>query len=155
MKIEKQVCTFEQAKRLKELGVEQVSFFYHYQTFINSVEEFKIIPSQYEDYGSILNTGCIERVIGGMTTNQFYSAFTVAELGVMLPPDLWASYSYTDDELSFACHFWKQIDDSQHFSNSFYRKYAETEAEARANILILLLQNLRITPEEVNARLKD
>lgn len=59
--IENQVCTLEQAKRLKELGITQDSTY-----FINSKGQ----P--------------IEAWIVEGDEDQFHAAFTVAELGVML-----------------------------------------------------------------------
>lgn len=60
MKIEDQVCSLEQAKRLKELGVKQDSFFY------------------FEVFTGLIVTG------GDFMGDPISSAFTVGELGVML-----------------------------------------------------------------------
>jgi hypothetical protein len=62
MKISNQVCTLEQAKRLKELGVCQESYF-HYGDHMDGVFE------------SWMHEG---------DEDTFYAAFTVAELGAML-----------------------------------------------------------------------
>src|SRR5574341_2010928 len=62
MKLENQVCTLEQAKRLKELGVTQESYF-HFGDHLDGVTE------------SWMHEG---------DEDVFYAAFTVAELGVMI-----------------------------------------------------------------------
>jgi len=109
MKLENQVCSLELAKQLKELGVKQESLFwwwndgiYHY-TLLDGVE--------------------IEDAI---------SAFTVAELGEMLPNDF---ISGTDSWGHYCC--WSEsnviiVDDVFN---------ADTEANARAKMLIYLLEN--------------
>jgi hypothetical protein len=67
MQLEKQVCSLEYSKKLKELGFEQDSLFCYADIFGNG--EFTEI--QYE------NDDSCERY-------DFISAFTVAELGEML-----------------------------------------------------------------------
>ena len=67
MKLEKQVCSLELAKKLKELGVKQESLWYWNQTF-----EAKRKPHPY-----------LFEVQGWDKTHHKYSAFTVAELGEM------------------------------------------------------------------------
>jgi hypothetical protein len=67
MKLSEQVCALEQAKKLYALGVERRSLFYHFHGRI-----------EHEAFGS-----------------EYYSAFTVAELGVMLPP---FTYSWMGNE---------------------------------------------------------
>lgn len=72
MKIENQVCTLEQAKKLKELGIECKSLF------------------QWRDY-SMLKDNRIEPLVSyervtvsHASVMQVFNAFTVAELGVMI-----------------------------------------------------------------------
>src|ERR1700689_4384174 len=69
MKLESQVCSLELSKRLKELGFKQESLFYWYNT--KGDERF---------YG-------IAYTKGSKLKNTF-SAFTVAELGEMLPRNI-------------------------------------------------------------------
>jgi len=74
MKIENQVCTLEQAKRLKELGVEQVANLY----WKEDTDKDRL----YDPW------------IGG----EKYAAFTVAELGVMIGSPIGEKVnSYTTD----------------------------------------------------------
>lgn len=125
MKLEDHVCALSQAKRLKELGVNGKSYFHW--VFRNKPREFW----QVEELG----------VFEGLQSPQDeYSAFTVAELGIMLPD---AYISWFDGE------FWHcDIDED----SSFYL-LGKTEAEARCEQLITLLISGEITIEEINKRL--
>ena len=68
MNVKDQVCSLKQAKRLKELGVKQESLFYHFQQTEN--DDPDVISCDIKDF---------------FNHAIFYSAFTVAELGNMLP----------------------------------------------------------------------
>ncbi len=70
MKLENQVCTLEQAKKLKELGIVQDSLFYHIECNPNVFEIEQIDENSYKNYDK---------------GDPVFSAFTVAELGEMLP----------------------------------------------------------------------
>lgn len=74
MKLESQVCTLEQAKRLQELGVTQVSIWFW--------ETLKHFPDCAENrLTAWFNAG---HSISQDVVTGIFSAFTVAELGVML-----------------------------------------------------------------------
>lgn len=107
MEIEKQVCSLELAKKLKELGVKQESLFFW-----------------KPDGGWHLSQKLGQHVI---------SAFTVAELGEILP-----NYFVSG-----------RINDNYQVEVPFEvpRKYreAKTEADARAKCLIYLIENKLIT----------
>jgi hypothetical protein len=121
MKLEDQVCTEQQADRLKELGIIQESLFYHTHS------DWGVMPRKSDFSGNPS------------------SALTVAELGVMLPPGYDTMYCTNDG--------WRGFDlDGQDMCDS---KPFATEAEARAAMLIYLLETNIITPAEVNERLKD
>lgn len=66
MKLEDQVCSLELAKRLKELGVKLESLFYWH-------------------YWDNRNTWTLEPAGRYKDEEPFFFAFTVAELGAMLP----------------------------------------------------------------------
>ncbi len=66
MKLEDQVCTFEQAKRLAELGIVQDSLFYWKENEIQTVVTDREMKSWIDKY----LPAC----------NKYYSAFTIAEL---------------------------------------------------------------------------
>lgn len=140
MKINDQVCSWEQGKRLKELGIEQKSYFYHtVLEHIIHVDYLCVNPDDRMD------------VIG--------SAFNVAELAVMLPihypswrfpvpgkgKDMWIA--------TVICEPKPPGLDDIHTAHEFDRM-ADTQAQALATLLIALLVTEAITPEEVNDRLK-
>lgn len=118
MKLEQQVVSLELAKKLKELGVKQESEFYWTEFFGDRYE------IKHKDFAS-----------GGQTGNC--SAFTVAELGEMLPdgyvavkqPDGWYHGDYAHD-----------LEDGI-FVNTHLGSNADTEADARAKMRIYLLEN--------------
>lgn len=144
MILEKQVCTLEQAKRLKELGVEQESIFV---------------------WGALNNSlwYIAEHKRPNKDTDNTYSAFTVAELGVMLPTKIKALYPKQDANNFEICLYFENDSFVVCYENhGLYHSYAtvatsqgDTEAKVRAAMIIHLLENGIITPEEVNARLKD
>lgn len=169
MKRENNFCTLAQAKRLKELGIVQESLFYHYQQFVNGQEAFGLYPMDYEDYGRLAENESMVRALDGESKNQIYSAFTVAELGVMLPCRIWDIEKHYDLSLTKADNTWHQ--ESTGTKTEFEYEYSfmdhekvmhilddeqcnyPTEAQARAAMLIYLLENNHITSSEVNSRL--
>lgn len=122
MKLSDQVCSLKLSKRLKELGVEQTALSF----WNNEVDPPKVIFSGYEvaQYGG------------------FCSAFTVAELGELLKP-FKLPYIYRADD----GYKWRIQEDEIH--NFDYEKmgkaidfyYSNTEANARAKMLIYLIEN--------------
>lgn len=127
MKLEDQVVSLELAKKLKELGVKQESLFHWTETHIPYIEWVV----KYNPQGLF----------------QTLSAFTVAELGEMLP-----NIVQTGDTLSqpvtgksnnkpgYGCSL---IDANRVTTHSLHQ--AETEADARAKMLIYLIENNLIT----------
>lgn len=133
MKLEDQVCSLASAQKLKELGCKQESL------FIWKVDD------RLDDLGYELVP------VAGYTTSvrnrhNNYSAFTVAELGEMLPEYIgeWFLEMYKDSS-NLASEEWflvryverdgiggEEIKTGFHCSN---------EAEARAKMLIYLLEN--------------
>jgi hypothetical protein len=125
MKLEKQVTSLELAQKLKELSVEQNSLF---KWFI-SPEGWKIVP-QTEDTGLLICP----------------SAFTVAELGEMLPALIEPSSSI----IGYLSTYKRQVPSANKLWGINYQNYnervvcyenADTEADARAKMLIYLLKN--------------
>lgn len=117
MELSKQVVSLELAEKLKDLGIKQESLFYwfpHREMETHELIEWKIIQ----------NTG---------GSDESCSAFTVAELGEMLP-----NYFVSG-----------RINDNYQVEVPFEvpRKYreAKTEADARAKCLIYLIENKLIT----------
>ena len=132
MTIEEQVTSLELSKKLKELGVKQESLFY-WKTY--EPDQFDTVP-----HPKIINF----KEEPGFSENSLYSAFTVAELG-MLFADLG---SMRRKPLIFSGYIWKSKQFScRHFyaSDSIKQFDAPTEADARAEMLIYLLEKQLLT----------
>lgn len=120
MKLQDQVCTEPQGDRLKELGIDQESLFYHTHS-----DKWGVLPRSGIDF-----------------SGDPSSAFTVAELGIMLP----AGY----DSMRISDDGWRGYDlNGRDFPPDTFR----TEAGCRVAMIIDLLETEVITVEEVNARL--
>lgn len=119
MKLENQVVSLDLAKNLKELGVKQESYF----SWAEYTDE-----DGHQVVGIVTNPGTYSA--------DYYSAFTVAELGEMLPTknENWQTSKAYNDK-------WFIVD----YKNSIKPMYADTEADARAKMLIYLLENKLIT----------
>jgi hypothetical protein len=125
MKLEDQVCSLEYAQRLKELGVKQESLFY-YSMCNHCAEEYKISLEETLELAQ------------GTTHENNYSAFTVAELGEMLPDKLKIKiekYSIKKNERYFNLVYYNfSINE---FSIGIER---DKEADARTEMLIYLIE---------------
>lgn len=123
MELKDQVCSLELAKRLKELGVKKNSLFYWDS---HCIEELKT-QGNY-----------------GITSDGEYSAFTVAELGEMLPDEYltirFSDKKYTATTATMIANYTVM---------EFYEE-DNTEADARAKMLIFLLENNYVKLEDIN-----
>lgn len=143
MKPEKQVTPFAQARRFKELGVKQQSLFYWgtESTYPKGDDPVETPVLYYYE-------GIIEWGIEPASVDGLYAAYTVAELGVMLPDKI-EGYVYGFNRTIGSGSWWiKEDDDIKYFTG-------RGEAESRAALLIHLLENKIITVEEVNRRLTE
>lgn len=124
MPLEKQVVRLELAKKLKELGVKQSSLYCY--SFPKGIYA-KVEPLSTSHYG---------------VNYDEYAAFTVAELGEMLP-----SCVYGENKSIVSI---RQIKGTENYG--LYGSYSDgtikvemltapTEADARAKMLIYLLEN--------------
>lgn len=136
MTLEQQVTSLEISKRLKELGVKQEGIFdwceideNDWMLLLRKQKEFEALREKYGDNEAVV------------------SAFTVAELGEMLPKsqktkegilDLWCVKLHND---TWATVYLKTGD-----NYSEYDQYADTEADARGKLLIYLLENNLLAP---------
>lgn len=169
MKIEQQVCTIEQAKKLKALGIEQ-SETDHYKWLevsngddegdfdAEDVEWFPILtqyhPRDKEHYA-------VSPVDGDLITSdgQFcsykpetYRAITAAELGEMLiidDDDNFIDSAYNEHGGTWDCHLRRRNEECESGFAMIHSEEAETEAEVRADMLIWLLENKIQTPENI------
>ena len=129
MKLEQQVCSLELSKRLKELGVKQESLWWW------------VINNKKNNLAEVWQQPC--RDIFDYTN---YSAFTCAELGEMLPIDSCYSIKKDLDEDEnglWECRYTYVTKDSGPKA-----VLANTEANARASMIVYLLENKLMKLEE-------
>ena len=133
MTLEQQCVSLDLAKRLKELGVKQESLFWW---SIHSTDARVVIH---------------RRSVSG-SPERYYSAFTVAELGEMLPDkvkrdDQVYLYDFIHWPMPDPMHKWKgyiwQVKEGCAIPKSHV--FGETEADTRAKLLIYLIENQLIT----------
>ena len=120
MNLEEQVCSLDLAKRLKEFGVKHESAFYWVRDTTEADERW-VVNDRKWGYGDNI------------------SAFTVAEFGEMLPKECITvkhGNGYGDPESIWVASFL----DTKH------REPAKTEADARAKMLIHLIEKGIIQP---------
>lgn len=147
MRLEKQVCSVELAKRLKELGVAQCG---QYTWVWSPLMNEYLLSSKSPELMDILRKGNPNSSIwAGIEEKGWFSAFTVAELGEMLPNE-----HYTTKLVGFikgqTKDQWMAFDedDSVNESNPYY-----TEADCRAALLISVLANKKDKVKNINQRL--
>ncbi len=129
MNLDDQVCSFELAKKLKKLGVKQESLFFWREHGEISHSSKYVDP---RDWSKVENIKCI-------------AAFTASELGEMLP-DYIVDYPGHGQALQFRKWGTKYIVEYHRvFEAPLRREEATTEADARAKMLIYLLENKLIT----------
>lgn len=121
MKLEDQVCSLELAKRLKELGVKQESLFYWHPE--DYAARRRDIPPKW----FLVDSKCLHP---HLRNGEACSAFTVGELGEILPKGF--SSGFRDISAGFRCTC---------RSKTIRAIYGRNEADARAKMLIHLLEN--------------
>ena len=138
MKIENQVCTIDQAKKIKALGVDLKTYF----SWVNNGDDnpsYEVLPTlQITD-----------------PSKTIYPAPTVAELGDLLP----SSVSLEDEDLFIQGslgnrkgefhYIWFQSSLDNVEWELFPAVERDTEAEARCEALIWLLENDFVTKEDL------
>lgn len=135
MNIQDQVCVFEQAKKLKELGVGQESLFYWRGETVWHINEVTDWPNQ-EQLSNLIASGDEKDII--------FSAFTVGELMMMLP-DYESIHSSMDKRTWYAGSV--ENDDDYIFGNNI--------GDAAAKRLISLIESGIITVGGINNRLTN
>jgi hypothetical protein len=127
MKLEQQVTSLELSKRLKELGVKQASLFWYWGT----KEEFET------------GKGFAGPLMEKHRSLENLSAYTVAELGEMLPknfPSYRCDWGMSSEPLkNYMCWRADGLDTREYFGT--------TEAEARGRMLEYLIKNGLLTSE--------
>lgn len=133
MKLEDQVCSLELAKKLRELGVKQESQFF-WLTYNSGEKELIYRPADgHSDMG--------------------YSAFTVAELGEMLPKhiSIKCKWGLETSVLVIGCvkGWWiisYRWSGEGFIQNLMHEKRDRSEADARAKMLIHLIETGVVNP---------
>lgn len=136
MKRENQVCTLDQAKKLKELGIEQVGINLYAETTIGTLLLYKTdMPS----------------------TQKEYSAFSVAELGETMKEvdngniDVTCFYNW---HMGFwDCVISRPNDDTPEILGNEFE--CDTEAQVRADALIYLIEHEYLTADDCNSALNE
>lgn len=123
--LEKQVCSLDLSIKLKKLGLVQESYFYWSEKHLAGSAEFEIVHSAR----------------GWQAT---FSAFTVAELGEILPEkcqeidriDMNLRVEKIDNEykITYEANYYNILDTEEEISDI-------NEANARAKMLIYLIEN--------------
>jgi hypothetical protein len=125
MTLESQVCSLELAKKLKELGVKQESYFYWAIDLMGGAETE------------------VKTAAGATPTDvyswDFASAFTVAELGEMLKETKFESSAQRNGK--WVVHVNTTVFPMYTQDNIANNQLADTEADARAKMLAYLLEN--------------
>ena len=136
MELKKQVCSLELAKRLKELGVKQESAFAWTADMETPDTKWRLWSS-----------GAIEEWVGPWRA----AAFTVAELGEMLPPYISIGddslgekvevRTLTSDHSKGKWDVWYEGVDGNDERCDWYYQTDGNEADARAKMLVYLLEH--------------
>lgn len=153
MKLEDQVCTEAQANKLKELGVAQKSIFYYHALFERPVFGETVVT----EFGKQYKKAQVRN-----DKKAAASAFTVAELGMILPAEIkecklvqWPIH-YTSGTKSYGIQYRYKCDSPvTNQAIPDHCVFGHTEAEVRASLLIELLESKVITAEEANKRLTE
>ena len=142
MELSKQCCSYEQAKKIKQLGIDQ-------EKSLLLFSEERGNPLFARTTLGYTSFGC-EAVDGSpdywedADGYEYYSAFTVAELGVMLGCS--CNLPYAIGQVGTNDCLW---------TDDLGGNKVKTEAEARAALLIYFLESLTIDADQCNERLKS
>ena len=163
IKLQDQCCSVEQAKTLKELGVKQDSFLYHFPN--PNTEDVK---KKYDlpDYNILVGKEYIGKSVNNLRTMVLkgalkltYSAFTASELCIMLG-DNYPSWSFKPKGkwakkwIATAINKNEKPDGKNITTAPEFDRYADTQAQALAEILIDAIKIGHIKIKDVNKRLK-
>ena len=165
MKLDNQVCSLAQSKKLRELGITQDSLFYHLPD--GNTEEIKK-KRKLKDYYVISGDICLGKSDKNIRTEVLeglfqitYSAFTVSELSVMLG-DNYPSWKFMIEGKN-KWNRWiatiikknERRDGINITTAPEFDRFADTQAEALAELLISVLEIKSIKLKDVNKRLTN
>lgn len=143
MKLEQQVTSLEISKKLKELGVKQESYFWWELQHENVLSTGSVlrVPSKIVD---------VHYYNGTSPKTDFVSAFTVAELGEMLPEEIEIKeQSYWLETGKAIGNQWVIGYRKNGTRDMYYSNSDDTEANARGKMLIYLLENILLSDLQV------
>lgn len=151
MKPEQQVCTLQQAKRLKELGLTQQSIF----CFIGDENP----DPKYNTPMQLYYSENARTDIGKSWYDNRIAAFNVAELGELLKEHPDGSY-YSDHLGDWLWQILSFDVDSDEYPAGFKVTHSsdgefETEAEARADQLLFMIENKLVDIDYLNEIMLD
>jgi len=154
MRIELQVCSLKSARRLKKLGIAQVSLF----KWTNEHEH----PRGGYECNSVYRVYDHGQFSAG--DGRTFAAFTASELGILLPPFfptfVHENYRFSHCE-NYRVDTFPLMDGGEEHEHTPAHKLNKElipimagghEAESRAIMLIYLIENNFITAEECNLR---
>ncbi len=165
MKIENQVCSLEQAKKLKDLGVCQDSFFSWYGGFNGSEMPPSVDLTDQRNYEYSVNGNYGH-------PDHMYAAFNVAELGTMLPEYVETYFTRHGSEGGPRCVYVSLVKKFEHKNNKTTVHHSlhvtgldqndevdgkmpqNLEASSRADMLIWCIENKIISAQQCNDLLK-
>ncbi len=151
MRIEDQIVSLDLALKLKQLGIKQESVFAYWTRNSNKLS---LLRGEYKDYGIQALDG--EGFTIYVPDHNYVSAFTVAELGELLPDEFTRGERYSRKEKTkLPDIYFLQIDKgtAEFEDYNWYVRYVNaeddqlaaafspSEADARAKLLILLKEN--------------
>jgi hypothetical protein len=126
MKLEQQACSLELAKRLRKLGVKQESLFWWVRWL-----DFGGAGKSYPQGDVLAYKNDPLLAPKHHSDGELYRAFTVAELGEMLPHGYYSRHGVR----GYTCGAMLAASETK---GTFQR---DTEADVRATMLIYLLEN--------------
>jgi len=127
MKLEQQCCSLKLAQKLKELGVEQESLF---------------IWSTHTEPPTLWWEPALNEK-AGYTKDSLSSAFTIAELGEMLPWEVGGKILTVGKNVSggWVVYYRTNVLGAAVADSRILDQVGDTEADARAKMFIFLLEN--------------
>jgi hypothetical protein len=156
MKLENQVCTYEQAVTLKAFGIKQHAAFFYVKTCSRlehkNISLFCGIDAALRQYKSWMQHDAFLQ----SQTEEPVAAWNATELGVLLPSELVQPrntielYTYKKDNAfdSGCTRYFCSLHTADLLKQQFY-----TEAHARAAMLIYLLESGHVSADVLNQQL--
>lgn len=141
MKISQQVISYELARKLQDLGVTV-------DTNFRYVNQSLCIELPCSPYYNEVSSG---QMISSFPEDEIVMAYTSSELGEMLPT--WFNGDYHLTTFRHSLGQWQLCYENERLSPRIYKGLvatADTEAEARAQMLIWLLEDKLIAIEKIN-----